>query len=88
MQKAHHLEGRRRRDEWIKVFMTVIIKELNWWCEMAFYGARYPPKNHKPLQNKVFLICKMFSNPSLPGPIHNQSLQGLPPIIVWKYQRQ
>jgi len=65
------------------------IHELNYneVIEMAYYGAQViHPKTIKPLQNKgIPLYVKCFLNPSLPGTvIHNQSLKGLPPIIVLK----
>jgi aspartate kinase len=65
------------------------IHELNYSeiIEMAYYGAQViHPKTIKPLQNKgIPLYVKCFLNPSLQGTvIHNQSLKGLPPIIVLK----
>lgn len=71
---------------------TVLIGELNYdeVIEMAYYGAQViHPKTIKPLQNKsIPLKVKCFLDPSLPGTlIHNNKLQGLPPIIVWKHQQ-
>ena len=65
------------------------IHELNYneVIEMAYYGAQIiHPKTIKPLQNKgIPLYVKCFLNPALPGTvIHDQSLKGLPPIIVLK----
>jgi len=66
-----------------------LIRELNYdeVIEMAYYGAQViHPKTIKPLQNKgIPLYVKCFLDASLPGTvIHNQSLKGLPPIIVLK----
>jgi aspartate kinase len=66
-----------------------LIKELNYdeVIEMAYYGAQViHPKTIKPLQNKgIPLYVKCFLDAKLPGTvIHNQSLKGLPPIIVLK----
>ncbi len=71
---------------------TVLISELNYdeVIEMAYYGAQViHPKTIKPLQNKsIPLQVKCFLDASLPGTIiHNKSLKGLPPIIVWKHQQ-
>ena len=71
---------------------TVLINELNYdeVIEMAYYGAQViHPKTIKPLQNKsIPLQVKCFLDPALPGTlIHNKTLQGLPPIIVWKHQQ-
>lgn len=65
------------------------IHELNYdeVIEMAYYGAQViHPKTIKPLQNKgIPLYVKCFLNPSLEGTyIHDESLKGLPPIIVVK----
>ena len=65
------------------------IHELNYneVIEMAYYGAQViHPKTIKPLQNKnIPLFVKCFLDPTLSGTmIHNQSLKGLPPIIVIK----
>jgi aspartate kinase len=65
------------------------IHELNYneVIEMAYYGAQViHPKTIKPLQNKgIPLYVKCFLDPSLPGTvIHNQSIKGLPPVIVLK----
>lgn len=69
-----------------------LIAELNYVevIEMAYYGAQViHPKTIKPLQNKsIPLYVKCFLNKDLPGTvIHNQSLKGLPPIIVFKEQQ-
>ena len=71
---------------------TVLINELNYdeVIEMAYYGAQViHPKTIKPLQNKsIPLQVKCFLDPALPGTlIHNNNLQGLPPIIVWKHNQ-
>jgi aspartate kinase len=71
---------------------TVLMNELNYdeVIEMAYYGAQViHPKTIKPLQNKsIPLQVKCFLNPALPGTlIHNNNLQGLPPIIVWKHNQ-
>ncbi len=71
---------------------AVLISELNYdeVIEMAYYGAQViHPKTIKPLQNKsIPLQVKCFLDDSLPGTIiHNMSLKGLPPIIVWKHQQ-
>jgi aspartate kinase len=71
---------------------AVLINELNYdeVIEMAYYGAQViHPKTIKPLQNKsIPLQVKCFLDASLPGTtIHNKSLKGLPPIIVWKHQQ-
>jgi aspartate kinase len=71
---------------------AVLISELNYdeVIEMAYYGAQViHPKTIKPLQNKsIPLQVKCFLDDSLPGTIiHNRSLKGLPPIIVWKHQQ-
>jgi len=71
---------------------AVLISELNYdeVIEMAYYGAQViHPKTIKPLQNKsIPLQVKCFLDASLPGTIiHNKSLKGLPPIIVWKHQQ-
>ena len=65
------------------------IKELNYRevIEMAYYGAQViHPKTIKPLQNKsIPLHVKSFINPDEQGTcIHNQSVNHLPPIIVYK----
>ena len=65
------------------------IKELNYRevIEMAYYGAQViHPKTIKPLQNKsIPLHVKSFINPDEEGTcIHNQTVNGLPPIIVYK----
>jgi aspartate kinase len=65
------------------------IKELNYKevIEMAFYGAQViHPKTIKPLQNKgIPLYVKSFLNPDSEGTcIHNQAVNHLPPIIVYK----
>ena len=65
------------------------IHELNYdeVIEMAYYGAQViHPKTIKPLQNKgIPLYVKCFLNPSLEGTyIHDESIKGLPPIIVVK----
>lgn len=66
-----------------------LLRELNYdeVIEMAYYGAQViHPKTIKPLQNKdIPLHVKCFLEPELPGTvIHNQSISGLPPIIVVK----
>ena len=66
-----------------------LIAELNYAevIEMAFYGAQViHPKTIKPLENKgIPLLVKCFLDPTLPGTvIHNQTISGLPPIIVVK----
>jgi len=71
---------------------AVLINELNYdeVIEMAYYGAQViHPKTIKPLQNKsIPLFVKCFLDPKLPGTlIHNRTLHGLPPIIVWKHQQ-
>jgi aspartate kinase len=68
---------------------ATILHELNYdeVIEMAYYGAQViHPKTIKPLQNKgIPLYVKCFLDPALPGTvIHNQSVRGLPPIIVLK----
>jgi aspartate kinase len=65
------------------------IYELNYdeVIEMAYYGAQViHPKTIKPLQNKgIPLYVKCFLDPSLKGTyIHDESVKGLPPIIVVK----
>lgn len=65
------------------------IYELNYdeVIEMAYYGAQViHPKTIKPLQNKgIPLYVKCFLQPSLKGTfIHDESIKGLPPIIVVK----
>ncbi|HUC82679.1 MAG TPA: aspartate kinase, partial [Flavisolibacter sp.] len=65
------------------------IKELNYRevIEMAYYGAQViHPKTIKPLQNKgIPLYVKSFLNPNEEGTcIHNQPVNNLPPIIVYK----
>lgn len=65
------------------------IKELNYRevIEMAYYGAQViHPKTIKPLQNKsIPLYVKSFLNPKEEGTlIHNESINHLPPIIVYK----
>src|SRR5688572_5780943 len=65
------------------------IKELNYRevIEMAYYGAQViHPKTIKPLQNKsIPLYVKSFINPDDEGTcIHNNNVQELPPIIVYK----
>jgi len=65
------------------------IKELNYRevIEMAYYGAQViHPKTIKPLQNKsIPLYVKSFINPDDEGTcIHNNKVQDLPPIIVYK----
>lgn len=71
---------------------AVFLKELNYdeVIEMAYYGAQViHPKTIKPLQNKgIPLIVKCFLNADLPGTIiHNNSVDALPPIIIWKYNQ-
>ncbi|MFT3823394.1 MAG: aspartate kinase [Chitinophagaceae bacterium] len=66
-----------------------LIAELNYdeVIEMAYYGAQViHPKTIKPLQNKsIPLYVKCFLDKELPGTvIHNRSVKGLPPIIVFK----
>jgi aspartate kinase len=68
------------------------IRELNYKevIEMAYYGAQViHPKTIKPLQNKnIPLYVKSFLEPGDEGTIvHNKNLQGLPPIIVYKYNQ-
>src|SRR5580698_3930392 len=68
---------------------ATFISELSYEevIEMAYYGAQViHPKTIKPLQNKgIPLYVKCFLDPSLPGTvIHNNSVKGLPPIIVLK----
>ncbi|MBS1661159.1 MAG: aspartate kinase [Bacteroidetes bacterium] len=68
---------------------ATILRELNYdeVIEMAYYGAQViHPKTIKPLQNKsIPLYVKCFLDASLPGTvIHNNSVKGLPPIIVLK----
>ena len=65
------------------------IRELNYQevIEMAYYGAQViHPKTIKPLQNKgIPLYVKSFLNPDEEGTcIHNQPVNHLPPIIVYK----
>jgi aspartate kinase len=65
------------------------IKELNYQevIEMAYYGAQViHPKTIKPLQNKgIPLYVKSFINADAEGTcIHNQPVNHLPPIIVYK----
>ncbi|MBI2729820.1 MAG: aspartate kinase [Sphingobacteriales bacterium] len=65
------------------------IHELNYdeVIEMAYYGAQViHPKTIKPLQNKgIPLYVKCFLNPALQGTyIHDETVKGLPPIIVIK----
>lgn len=65
------------------------IKELNYRevIEMAYYGAQViHPKTIKPLQNKsIPLFVKSFIHPQEEGTIiHNENLNHLPPIIVYK----
>lgn len=65
------------------------IKELNYRevIEMAYYGAQViHPKTIKPLQNKgIPLYVKSFLNPDAEGTcIHDQPVNQLPPIIVYK----
>lgn len=65
------------------------IEELNYRevVEMAFYGAQViHPKTIKPLQNKsIPLHVKSFLHPAERGTcIHNQPVNHLPPIIVYK----
>ena len=65
------------------------IRELNYKevIEMAFYGAQViHPKTIKPLQNKnIPLVVRSFIHPDEEGTtIHNNELQKLPPIIVYK----
>lgn len=71
---------------------AVVIRELNYdeVIEMAFYGAQViHPKTIKPLQNKsIPLMVKCFLDPAIPGTlIHNKTMKGLPPIIVWKHKQ-
>ncbi|WP_336514255.1 aspartate kinase [Pollutibacter soli] len=71
---------------------AVFLKELNYdeVIEMAYYGAQViHPKTIKPLQNKgIPLIVKCFLDASLPGTIiHNNAVNSLPPIIIWKYNQ-
>lgn len=68
---------------------AVWIKELNYRevIEMAYYGAQViHPKTVKPLQNKAIpLYVKSFLQPEAEGTcIHNNNVEGLPPIIVYK----
>ena len=68
---------------------ATILRELNYdeVIEMAYYGAQViHPKTIKPLQNKgIPLYVKCFLDASLPGTvIHNNTVKGLPPIIVLK----
>lgn len=72
-----------------EVSEAVSIPELNYTevIEMAYFGAQViHPKTIKPLQNKsIPLYVKCFLDPSLPGTvIHNNSIKGLPSIIVKK----
>lgn len=65
------------------------IRELNYKevIEMAFYGAQViHPKTIKPLQNKgIPLYVKSFIHPDEEGTcIHSQTVNNLPPIIVYK----
>src|SRR5215208_7649208 len=65
------------------------IKELNYRevIEMAYYGAQViHPKTIKPLQNKgIPLYVRSFIDPDAEGTcIHNQNIDQLPPIIVYK----
>jgi aspartate kinase len=67
--------------EWIK---ELSYKEV---IEMAYYGAQViHPKTIKPLQNKgIPLYVKSFLQPDAEGTvIHNQNINHLPPIIVYK----
>lgn len=71
---------------------AVFLRELNYdeVIEMAYYGAQViHPKTIKPLQNKgIPLIVKCFLDANLPGTIiHNNSVNSLPPIIIWKYNQ-
>jgi len=66
-----------------------ILRELNYdeVIEMAYYGAQViHPKTIKPLQNKdIPLFVRCFLDAGLPGTIiHNETVRGLPPIIVLK----
>ncbi|MGL6268119.1 MAG: aspartate kinase [Chitinophagaceae bacterium] len=75
-----------------KIPEAVLLSALNYdeVIEMAYYGAQViHPKTIKPLQNKsIPLLVKCFLDASLPGTIiHNKSLKGLPPIIVWKQEQ-
>lgn len=68
------------------------ISELNYRevIEMAYYGAQViHPKTIKPLQNKhIPLYVKSFLHPEAEGTIiHNQSIDTLPPIIVYKHNQ-
>jgi aspartate kinase len=68
------------------------IKELNYLevIEMAYYGAQViHPKTIKPLQNKgIPLYVRSFLHPQEEGTcIHNQPVNHLPPIIVFKEQQ-
>jgi len=68
------------------------IKELNYKevIEMAYYGAQViHPKTIKPLQNKsIPLFVKSFLHPDDEGTcIHNQAVNHLPPIIVYKAEQ-
>lgn len=68
----------------------ISVLNYNEVIEMAYYGAQViHPKTIKPLQNKgIPLQVKCFLDPSLPGTvIHNQPIQGLPPIIVMKQKQ-
>lgn len=65
------------------------IRELNYKevIEMAYYGAQViHPKTIKPLQNKgIPLYVKSFIHPQEEGTyIHNNKINNLPPIIVYK----
>ncbi|MDQ6609225.1 MAG: aspartate kinase [Bacteroidota bacterium] len=65
------------------------IKELSYKevIEMAYYGAQViHPKTIKPLQNKsIPLYVKSFINPDEEGTcIQNNTINSLPPIIVYK----
>jgi aspartate kinase len=69
-----------------------LIKELNYSevIEMAYYGAQViHQKTIKPLQNKgIPLYVRSFLEPAEAGTcIHNQKLEHLPPIIVYKYNQ-
>ena len=67
-----------------KVFEELPFREA---AEMTYYGATViHPKTIKPLANKnIPLLVKNFDDPTLPGTIiHETTLDGLPPLIVFK----
>lgn len=68
------------------------IRELDYLevIEMAYYGAQViHPKTVKPLHNKgIPLYVKSFLHPAEEGTcIHGRSVDGLPPIIVYKHSQ-